>query len=268
MAWRYLASPLLALVLAAQGAQAEMWANFYRSSAPTVTEAAVFDSGSGHADFDSVCLSEILDAQYRYEIPQNLLLAIGIQEAGRKGKRGITVWPWSVNAGGEGVFFPDRASMLVWLRDFLATGQTNVDVGCMQINKRWHGDAFQDLEHSVDPRANVDYAARFLMGLYEEEGDWIRAAGRYHSATPKYQEIYLAKLTQNLKLANAGFDALPASYSSSARNHIDQFAPPQPAFNWTSELSSNLMEALEGEHYSIYSSYPLQSVLPNYRELN
>jgi hypothetical protein len=71
-----------------------------------------------------------------------------------------------------------------------------------------------------------------------------------------------------LKLANAGLDALPASYSVRSDNSFDQFAPPQPAFNWTSELSSNLMEAIEGEHYSIYSSYPLQSVLPNYREVN
>lgn len=266
MSGRFLVYSFLVFGASTLGAKAEMWANFYSSSTPA--EAAIYEPVSDRADFDSICLSEILDAQYRYEIPQNLLLAIGIQEAGRKGERGLTVWPWSVNAGGQGLFFPDRDAMLVWLRDFLATGKTNVDVGCMQINKRWHGDAFDNLEQSVDPRANVDYAARFLVDLYEQEGDWMRAAGRYHSATPKYQEIYLAKLDQNLKLANAGFDALPSRSLTSSADSFDQFAPPPPAFNWTSELSGKLMEALEGEHYSIYSNYPLQSILPDYREAN
>ena len=44
------------------------------------------------------------------------------------------------------------------------------------------------------PGANVDYAARFLRDLYRQTGDWMTAAGSYHSFTPERREIYLAAL--------------------------------------------------------------------------
>ena len=62
----------LLVVLTAGAAQAAGWQDFYRPIPRPGSDLAV----------DAVCVREILDAQDRYDIPENILLAIGLQEAG------------------------------------------------------------------------------------------------------------------------------------------------------------------------------------------
>ena len=76
----------------------------------------------------------------------------------------------------------------------LATGNENFDVGCFQINLRWHGAAFASLEDAFDPDANAAYAARFLTELYQSEGSWPGAVAAYHSRTPDKAAGYLQKI--------------------------------------------------------------------------
>jgi hypothetical protein len=153
---------------------------------------------------EAACLVEILAAQQRYAIPDNLLLAIGLRESGMARDGRLTVWPWSVNVDGEGRFLPDRDAATAHVRARQREGAELVDIGCMQINLRWHPDAFASLEEGFDPARNVDYAARFLAGLHAETGDWRAAAGRYHSADPERSAVYLAALETNLAIANGG----------------------------------------------------------------
>lgn len=162
-----------------------------------------YDTGFGAGREDGICLAEILAAQQRYAIPGNLLLAIGLQEAGFNRRSGLTVWPWSVNAAGEGRLFRSQAEALSWVRQRQAQGVTSIDIGCMQINQKWHPDAFPSLEAGFDPALNVDYAARFLRSLYDQTGDWMLAAGSYHSFNPEPRRVYLASLKRNLDVANA-----------------------------------------------------------------
>ncbi|MEY8882549.1 hypothetical protein [Donghicola sp. XS_ASV15] len=51
--------------------------------------------------------------------------------------------------------------------DTMAGGTTSIDVGCMQVNYRWHGEGFSSLEDMFDPAANTAYAAEFLTRLKE-----------------------------------------------------------------------------------------------------
>jgi hypothetical protein len=74
-------------------------------------------------------------------------------------------------------------------------GVTNIDVGCFQLNYRWHGAAFPSLEAMMEPEANALYAARLVQGLAGDSGDWVAAAGAYHSATPDLADRYLARFT-------------------------------------------------------------------------
>jgi hypothetical protein len=66
----------------------------------------------------------------------------------------------------------------------------------MQINLRYHPNAFVTLEQAFEPQANVTYAARFLTQLFGQSGSWTKAAALYHSATPElgadYQRRVLA----------------------------------------------------------------------------
>lgn len=269
-----LAAVVLMAVAAAgaRPARAEFWTGFYRSSAPA---AAPRPAAQPPADRlgEAACLTAILDAQKLYGIPDNLLLAIGIQEAGRKGPKGLTVWPWTVNADGEGVFFATRQEAQDWVRAKQAAGVTSIDVGCMQVNQKWHGHGFASLEQAFEPSANVDYAARFLLRLYRDEGDWWQAAGKYHSSTKKFQDIYLASLQRNQRAATANLAsfldrAQPAFAGGDTRTAALPAAPraPMPPVFWSSASSPGSAEQGEAR-FSIYSNQPIRPVLPRYRDM-
>ena len=112
------------------------------------------------------CVSEILQAQREFGIPGNLLLAIGLQETGVNSEDGVlTVWPWSANAAGTGRWFDSKADAIAWTNAKLSRDISSVDVGCMQINLRWHPEAFETLEEAFTPKNNVRYAANLLVRL-------------------------------------------------------------------------------------------------------
>jgi hypothetical protein len=64
----------------------------------------------------------------------------------------------------------------------------------MQINLKYHPEAFADLEEAFDPAANVAYAAAFLKALRNDKGSWAKAVAHYHSATPERYIRYRTKV--------------------------------------------------------------------------
>jgi len=60
---------------------------------------------------------------------------------------------------------------------------------------------------AFDPATSAAYAARFLNELHDQTGDWSKAAGMYHSATPvlgaEYQRKVLAALPEEQQRAGA-----------------------------------------------------------------
>jgi hypothetical protein len=132
-------------------------------------------------------------------IPPGLLAAVARVESGRgTAGGGRRAWPWTLNAGGAGSFHDSAAAALAQLDAHLATGTTNVDLGCMQLNWRWHGAAFADAAAMLDPVANTAHAARFLRSLHGETGSWTAAVALYHSRDPARGEAYAAKVAAEL----------------------------------------------------------------------
>lgn len=129
-------------------------------------------------------------------IPVEILGALTLTETGRRLQGNVRPWAWSVNAEGAGSWFDDPASALAFTEDRIAMGRTNVDVGCFQINYRWHGENFPSVAAMFDPMTNARYAAKFVRQLYNETGDWRKAAGAFHSRTPVYANKYLARFDQ------------------------------------------------------------------------
>ncbi|PCH72569.1 MAG: hypothetical protein COC12_05990 [Rhodobacteraceae bacterium] len=246
-------------------AQAQLWSGFYRPSNPVLSPVVAAPSTID----DPACLTAIIKAQARYGIPDNLLLAVGIQEAGRR-KKNLTVWPWAVNADGKGMFFRSQSEAVARVRALQASGTQSIDVGCMQVNLKWHGDGFASVERAFDPATNVDYAARFLLSLYRREGDWWKAAGFYHSSTPARQEIYLAALVRNQQVANAEIDQIMARVSLDTRRIARAQPPtprlPKPPVLWSSTLGKTPDEVGTAQ-FSIYSRKPLTPVLPGFTEM-
>jgi len=123
-------------------------------------------------------------------VPLSVLRAIALTETGRTRNGAFRPWPWTVNMEGKGEWFDSYEEAYGYVRKHHARGARSYDVGCFQINYRWHGEHFASLEEMLDPDVNAAYAARFLTELHAELGDWSRAAGAYHSRTPHFASRY------------------------------------------------------------------------------
>lgn len=142
--------------------------------------------------------SEICDrvaeiASARTGVPLSVLRAISLTETGRNHGGTFRPWPWTINMEGKGVWFDSNEEARAFVDENFARGARSFDVGCFQINYKWHHQNFDSLDAMFDPLENGLYAARHLAELYAEFGDWEGAAGAYHSRTPEYANRYKAR---------------------------------------------------------------------------
>ena len=152
---------------------------------------------AGSVDAWSVCAAATDAAEaMRPDLPAHLLGALAKVESGRwhAGSKARLAWPWTVMAEGRGRYLPTKAAAIAEVRELKARGVANIDVGCMQVNLRWHGHAFDTLQQAFDPVYNVAYAAAFLLDLRARENSWTKAIGVYHSRTPKFSGPYRSKV--------------------------------------------------------------------------
>lgn len=148
---------------------------------------------SAAQDPPALCARAAQTAANETGVPLNVLLAITLTETGRKTDAGLQPWPWAINQAGTGHWFSTPDEAVQFAEDQLDLGLRNFDVGCFQVNHRWHSKGFTSTIDMLDPTSNALYAARFLAGLYSEHGDWSLAAAAYHSRTPEYADKYRAK---------------------------------------------------------------------------
>ncbi|MEM7596265.1 MAG: transglycosylase SLT domain-containing protein [Pseudomonadota bacterium] len=142
------------------------------------------------ASAHGICDQVARQAARESGVPLSVMKAITRTETGRVQGGRLTPWPWTVNMEGAGHWFDNRAEAEAYVAKHHARGARSYDVGCFQINYRWHGQHFSSPTAMFDPLANARYAARFLSELYAETADWSKAAGAYHSRTPKYATRY------------------------------------------------------------------------------
>lgn len=140
-----------------------------------------------------MCDKAASEASRRHGVPLDVLRAVTRSETGRPGEGGLVPWPWTVNMEGQGLWFDNRADALAYVSRHFDRGARSFDVGCFQINYRWHGDAFASFDDMFDPRRNAMYAAEFLSRLHAEFGNWSDAAGAYHSRTPEHAARYASR---------------------------------------------------------------------------
>lgn len=142
------------------------------------------------------CLRYLQSYERSMQIPQGLLTAISYVEAGRpNGPNGeLNAWPWTINVNGLGSFFETKEAAVAATRKLLDEGQKSIDVGCMQINLRYHPNAFRTIEDAFDPALNVAYGAQFLNSLHQLQGSWAKAVERYHSSDDGRREEYREKV--------------------------------------------------------------------------
>ena len=147
-------------------------------------------------DLSQVCERAAVEAAAASGVPVSVLKAISLTETGRERGGRTRPWPWTVNMEGTGVWFDSREAALSYVYEHYKRGARSFDVGCFQINYKWHHQHFASIEAMFDPSANAGYAAEFLLSLHGEKGDWAAAAGAYHSRTPEYANRYKTKFAE------------------------------------------------------------------------
>ena len=145
------------------------------------------------ASTEQICDQAAQFAASKTDVPLALLRTITRAETGRQKGIGFVPWPWTVNMEGTGKWFESEDSARAYVFRHFKQGARSFDVGCFQINYKWHGDAFASIEEMFDPDKNALYAAQFLESLRAELGSWSAAVGAYHSRTPKYANLYKAR---------------------------------------------------------------------------
>jgi hypothetical protein len=164
-------------------------------------------------DPSDLCVFHAQKIEQHQKLPAGLLQAIALVESGHTvvWERGRRPWPWTVRAAGKGWHLPSEDAALGLIRRIQEEGRTSIDVGCMQINLRFHGHAFRSVREALDPASNIAYAASFLQRLMSETGSWQSAAGYYHSRDPKLAARYFEKVVRIWQDTEAPRPGLPAA---------------------------------------------------------
>jgi hypothetical protein len=128
----------------------------------------------------------IAAVEQKNRIPSGLLSAIAGVESDFN--------PYSVNIAGKTVIASNQEEAAKTIKNALNLGITNIDIGIAQINYRWHGDNFKNIEEMINPVTNIEYAAKLLSSLFKQHGTWHKALRYYHSATPYHHRKYSRKV--------------------------------------------------------------------------
>jgi soluble lytic murein transglycosylase-like protein len=158
--------------------------------------------GPGLASSNNICEREMVAAAADEGIPLGVLYAVGLTETGRKGQ----LQPYALNVEGRSVLAASRDEALKEFRQARNEGKKLIDLGCMQINHHYHGKEFRSVADMLEPRGNVQYAARFLRELKAREGSWAMAVARYHAGpnNDPAQKRYICAVIRNLVATGFG----------------------------------------------------------------
>ncbi|MBA3042700.1 MAG: transglycosylase SLT domain-containing protein [Alphaproteobacteria bacterium] len=159
-------------------------------------------STSDAAASTGACEREIQAAAAKYSIPEGILYSVGLTETGRKG----SLQPFAMNVEGKPMFFDSEADALRAFVNARRQGAKLIDIGCMQINQHFHGEHFSSVQAMFNPRANVEYAARFLSNLRDRHETWTMAVARYHAGpnNDPAQKRYVCRVIANLVATGYG----------------------------------------------------------------
>ena len=163
-----------------------------------------------------ICMEATTKAEEKYQIKKYLLTSISTVETGKWNKTAQqkTAWPWTINVHGKGHYYKNKEAAVAAAKNLRKRGINNFDVGCMQINMRFHGKEFASLEDAFDPEKNVAYAAKFLKKLYNRRQDWMKAATDYHSRRPSKAKAYKKKLLAEIETVKKGHQTYTSLYAA------------------------------------------------------
>ncbi len=151
-------------------------------------------------------------------MPLAVFYAVGLNETGSRSG----LQPYAMNIDGRPSVNGSLADGLAAFAAAQRGGARLIDVGCMQINYKYHGAKFASVTEMFDPAHNIDYAARLLKELRAREGSWTLAVARYNAGpnnNPAQKKYVCAVIG---KMVKSGFGA----WTPAARSFCGEPAAP------------------------------------------
>ncbi|MDX2049724.1 MAG: transglycosylase SLT domain-containing protein [Rickettsiaceae bacterium] len=176
----------------------------------------------------SKCIMHFAKYEKQYDIPKDLLYSISLRETGKKHTEAnkTIVWPWTLNIDGKGYYFNNKFEAIKFAKKAISEGVKNIDVGCMQINMKYHKNNFRSLAHAIEPKFNIAFGAKFLRDQYDRLGSWKQAVAAYHSSDAEKGSKYLSgvlKIASNIEKHK--FHRRPINGFFDSRGRLARFPP-------------------------------------------
>ena len=148
------------------------------------------------------CEREMIRASQAENIPLGVLYSVGLTETGQRGR----LQPYAMNIDGAAVVSASLPEAIRRFNEARGKGAKFIDIGCMQINHRFHQEHFESLEAMFDARRNVAYAAHFLKELRAREPSWTLAVARYNAGPDnnRAQKKYVCSVIANMVRSGLG----------------------------------------------------------------
>lgn len=148
------------------------------------------------------CEREMARAARAENIPLSVLYAVGLTETGQHGR----LQPYAMNIDGVEATANSLPEALEIFHAAQRRGAKFIDIGCMQINHRFHAADFPSLDSMFDPHRNVAYAAHFLKILRRREANWTLAVARYNAGPDNDagQKKYVCAVIANMVRSGLG----------------------------------------------------------------
>ncbi len=163
----------------------------------------------------NVCGQYIKEISQHLKIIPEIVWAVSKTESNYKG----APWPWTANFRGKPYYFKNQEELKSFIKKLPKKQREDLDIGCMQINYRYHGWKFNDIIEMTDPQRNMILGSLYLYELYLKEKIyqlnrkrhnqrwkipddlhiWAIAVGRYHSHRQKNGKKYVRAVTKHLK---------------------------------------------------------------------
>lgn len=149
-----------------------------------------------------LCEKEMMRASALYGVPLGMLYSVGLTETGKRG----SLQPYAMNVEGKAVFSNSAIEAMQKFQEASRAGARLIDMGCMQINHFYHREKFPTVESMLNPRMNVEYAARFLKDLKARHETWTLAVARYHAGPNNNpaQKRYVCRVISNMVATGFG----------------------------------------------------------------
>lgn len=152
-------------------------------------------------DPSTICTMMAQQTEAFTGVPSGVLQAIAASESGSTTHR--NGWPYAVNNGGAGYWFPTEAAAIAFVTAALQNGAHAIDVGCFQIDLEAHPDAFVNLEQAFSPQDGALFAAGLLLRLHNQSNSWMAAIAAYHSSNWQYGIPYENRVRSEMPSALA-----------------------------------------------------------------